>query len=135
MKTTILLTVMLLTSSANAYDMERAQNNFHSDLVYCSEYFLFVADSITRHPTQTPQSAPSAKMYREKAEDLLKIALITSDDPELTVARKSLANKHIIKLIRGTYNNFSIVIDEFDEDCWATDKDPIARLQYWLDKD
>lgn len=131
----ILLAVIFLIVStslpANAYDAERAKNNFSHELAECSVYFLLISEAVSRQNTQ--EGDDLSNRYREAGEVLLEGAANFSQ-PETALARAEISMKEMISKIDNNFENISILMNQYMEQCTQVYQAPEERFQYWLEQ-
>ena len=123
----------LICIPAFAYEPSLARNNLASELVNCGVYFVFAAEAIDRHPAKRPQGQASVERYQSLSVTALTLAgELTNVD--VTKARMQMAKEAMGQDMKGTFDNFAIVIAKYATPCKELMEAPERRFQYWLDK-
>lgn len=105
------LLLALLSFPAYAYEPSLAKNNVAHELTTCGVFFVFAAEAIDRHPAKgsDPKGQSSVESYRTASVAALTLAgELTNVD--VTKARMQMANESLRKDMKGTFDNFAIVI-------------------------
>ena len=110
-----------------AYDGERAKSNLAHEFAECGAWYMFVSGA----PGLIQETASGLQKRGEKAAEF-SIELST---PDVARARHELATKTIMRELKGTWDNISIINNKYAYPCLDLMENPKARLQYWLDKD
>lgn len=97
---------LLVPATVLAYDGERAKNNLAQD------------------------TAAGLQKRGEKAAEF-SIELST---PDVARARHELAIKTMMRELKDTWDNISIINNKYGYPCIDLMENPKARMQYWLDK-
>ena len=122
-----LITVFLLApATVLAYDGERAKNNLAHEFAECGAYYMFVAGA--------PSLAQDTATGLQKRGEIAAEYSIELSTPDLTRARHELATKTMIRELKGTWDNISIINNKYGYPCIDLMENPKARMQYWLDK-
>jgi len=115
-------------SAVNAYDEERAKNNFSHELVICAAYFNIGAEGAKRTGDKK-----ASEMLQQVSDALLEDARKYNKD-ETVLARFQLALEEQANLIHRDYANLSIVQVKHKDLCKQVSENPHARLEYWRGK-
>jgi len=122
-----LITAFLLIPAASlAYDGDRAKNNLAHEFAECGAYYMLVAGA----PGLAKDTASGLQKHGEKAAEF-SIGLST---PDVARARHELATKTMLRELKGTWDNISIINNKYGYACIDLMENPKSRMQYWLDK-
>ncbi len=123
----ILFALLLPLDSAFAYESERAVNNLAHELAECAGFYLLSSKLIQAQKPelaeQSRQAAVSALAYSKA---------LTSE--KLTHARTEMAIKSMLKEIDNDVVNYSILLNQYADQCSETVADPVTRMDYWSKK-
>ena len=117
---------LLVPVTVLAYDGERAKNNLAHEFAECGAYYMLVAGA----PGIAQDMASGLQKRGEKAAEF-SIELSSSD---VTRARHELAIKTMMRELKGTWDNISIINNKYGYPCIDLMENPKARMQFWLDK-
>ncbi len=118
----------LFLSTANAYDEERAKNNFSHELVICAAYFNIGAEGAKRTGDKK-----ASEMLQQVSDALLEDARKYNKE-KAVLSRFQLALEEQANLIHRDYANLSILIVKYKDLCKQVSENPHARLDYWRQK-
>jgi hypothetical protein len=122
----LFITALFVASVADAYDPDRARNNFAHELANCAAYY-----------TLTVQAPGFDEARKKQASDIGEnLGALSSQlsSVKLAIARMELATKDMMRDLENRWENLSIVLNKYGFLCKEAAEDPEARLQYWLDK-
>lgn len=130
MKYLYILVILLISSSAFAYDEERALTNLGHEYVTCAGYFTIVANALSN----TPKSKSLQATYVGNAELALGMGVAFSNT-KTALARYVVGYKLQMDEIENNYSNISRLYAQHASVCKNGLGDPGARMQYWLEKE
>ena len=100
---------LLVPATVLAYDGERAKNNLAHEFAECGAYYMFVAGA----PGLAEDTATGLQKRGEKAAEFS----IDLSTPDITRARHELATKTMIRELKGTWDNISIINNKYGYPC------------------
>ncbi|PWK30897.1 hypothetical protein [Pseudomonas sp. OV226] len=112
---------------AFAYEPQRAITNLAHELAECAGFYLVSAKVFdTQHPEL-------AERGRNAADTAMEYSTALTNE-KLTLARTEMAIKSMMKEIDNDGANFSILLNNYAEQCGKTVSDPVKRMEYWQKK-
>lgn len=126
MKSLTPLLLCVVIPATQAYEPERATNNFGHEAAECAAYFLLAS-------TAPNLDATTVAGLHQRFEQLLEISVV-STTPELTKARVQLATETMKREMKGNWSNFSIINQKYGYKCLDLSNDPDSRARYWRQK-
>lgn len=118
---------VLVVSDSRAYEQELAVNNLAHDFAQCAAYYTLASKGAGK------RDADLALKMNQAANLALEMSTeLTSK--KVTAARYNMSLKSMMDDMDDTFNNFSIVINQYADQCKELMDDPKTRLQYWLDR-
>ncbi|MET3051893.1 hypothetical protein ABXV19_08710 [Pseudomonas alkylphenolica] len=124
---TYLAAFVLVVSDSHAYEQELAVNNLAHDFAQCAAYYTLGSKGAEkRDPDLAVKMDQAASFALEMSTGLT--------SKKVAAARYNMSLKSMMEDMDDSFNNFSIVINEYADQCKEIMDDPKTRLQYWLDK-
>ena len=119
----LLFAVLMTSSSAKSYELERAKANMAQDLMSCMSYYLWAKSF--GNDNYSSQANDSAKWA-------LNLAQVYEPSIQKLDAMAELATNEIVKVSK-TEGTTRLVLT-YAEPCKAMLEHPVDRFKYWQDK-
>jgi hypothetical protein len=122
--------LVLLSGVAQAYEADRAKNNFAHEMVRCAAYFATASECVANTMPEEPLA---------QALDL-QAALLLQGSAELTStevmnARLKMEYESMHDAINNRCENISTLMVEHQDVCTSLSNDPESRMLFWLQKE
>lgn len=118
---------VLVVSDSHAYEQDLAVNNLAHDFAQCAAYYTLASKGAgQRDPDLAGKMNQAANFSLEMSTGLT--------NQKVAAARYNMSLKLMMDDMGDSFNNFSIVINQYADQCREIMDDPKKRLQYWQDK-
>ena len=116
-----------VTVNGYAYDSKLAAVNLSHEMAECAAYYLLYSTA-PRLDKDT-----SDKLYERYV--ALGEASLALSNKDVFTARLELATKTMMREMKSSWSNMSIINNKYGYPCIDLVEDPEARLNYWLEKE
>lgn len=127
MKKFMAFIIFFFATTASAYDPELAANNLAHEFASCGAFYILI--------TEAPDLDQNLK---EQYENMGMMMLFYSEKlstEKLAMARAELEMEKMKRDLEGSWNNLSILLNEYAYKCKDLTEKPEERIKYWLDKE